>query len=186
MTTASLLSDAESRMKKTLEALNREMNTVRTGRATPSLMENVLVNYHGVPTPINQLATVTAPEARLLVIQPWDRSVISEIERSILKSSLGLNPANDGTVVRIPIPEPTEERRRDLVKVVRRHAEESRVAVRNIRRDAIEKIRAMERNKELSQDESRRNQDQIQKLTDSYIGKVDTAAAEKEAEVLEV
>ena len=186
MATASLLSYAESRLNKTRESLHREINTVRTGSATPSLLENVLVNYHGIPTPINQLATVTAPEARLLVLQPWDRSVISEIERSILKSSLGLNPANDGTAVRIPIPEPTEERRRDLVKVVRRNAEESRVAVRNIRRDAIEKIRAMERNKELSQDESRRNQDQIQKLTDSYIGKVDTAAAEKEAEVLEV
>ena len=136
--------------------------------------------------PLNQLSTVTAPEARLLVIQPWDRSIISEIERSILKSSLGLNPSNDGSVVRIPIPEPTEERRRELVKVVKRHAEESRVAVRNIRRDTIEKIRAMERNKDLSQDESRRNQDQTQKLTDSYISKVDTAAAEKEAEVLEV
>ena len=186
MTTASLINDAESRMKKTLEALTREMNTVRTGRATPSLLENVLVNYHGVSTPLNQLSTVTAPEARLLVIQPWDRSIISEIERSILKSSLGLNPSNDGSVVRIPIPEPTEERRRELVKVVKRLAEESRVAVRNIRRDTIEKIRAMERNKELSQDESRRNQDQTQKLTDSYVSKVDIAAAEKEAEVLEV
>lgn len=182
----SLLSEAESRMHKAIEVLKREMNTIRTGRANPALVENVIVDYHGVPTPLNQLATISAPEARLLVVQPWDRQVISQIERGILKSGLGLNPATDGNVIRLPLPAPTEERRRDLVKVVRRHGEEARVAVRNIRRDVLEKLRGMERAKEASQDESRRLQDQLQRLTDAFISQITTVAEEKEAEVMEV
>ena len=182
----SLHSDAESRMQKAVEALKREMNAIRTGRASPTLVENVTVDYHGVPTPLNQLATISTPEARLLVVQPWDRQAISEIERGILKSGLGLNPASDGTVIRLAIPEPTEERRRELVKVVKRQAEEARVAARNIRRDVIDKLRGMERNKELSQDENRRAQDQLQKLTDAAINQIGTAADDKEAEVMEV
>ncbi len=182
----SLLSDAETRMHKAGEVLSREMNTVRTGRASPALLEGVIVDYHGVPTPLNQLATISAPEARLLLIQPWDRHSITEIERGILKSGLGLNPAADGVLVRVPIPQPTEERRRDLVKIVRQHAEEARVAVRNVRRDVLDKLRSLERSKELSQDESRRLQDRLQKLTDAAILQINTAAEGKEAEVMEI
>ena len=182
----SLLSDAESRMQKAVEALRREMNGIRTGRASPALVENLTIDYHGVPMPLSQVATISAPEARLLVIQPWDKQVVTEIEKGILKSGLGLNPSTDGATIRVPIPQPTEERRRDLVKVVRRHAEEARVAVRNIRRDTVDKLRGMERNKEISQDESRRSQDQLQKLTDAAIGRIGVAAEEKEAEVMEV
>ena len=186
MTTSSLLSDADSRMRKTIEAMKRGMSTVRTGRASPSLVENLSVDYHGVATPLNQLASIVAPEARLVVVQPWDRHSIPEIEKSILKSNLGLNPSSDGTVVRLSIPHPTEEGRRELVKVVRKHAEEARVAVRNIRRDAIEKLRGLEHSKELSQDESRRGQDQVQKTTDALIGEVEALAKAKETEVMEV
>ncbi|MFH1140665.1 MAG: ribosome recycling factor [Chloroflexota bacterium] len=182
----SLLPDAESRMHKAGEVLKREMNTIRTGRASPALLESVIVDYHGVPTPLNQLATISAPEARLLLIQPWDRQSVTEIERGILKSGLGLNPAADGAMIRVPIPQPTEERRRDLVKVVRQHAEEARVAVRNVRRDVQDKLRAMERSKEISQDESRRLQDRLQKLTDAAIVQINASAEEKEAEVMEV
>ena len=186
MTTSSLLSDAGSRMRKTIEAMKRDMSTVRTGRASPSLVENLSVDYHGVATPLNQLASIVAPEARLVVVQPWDRRSIPEIEKSILRSNLGLNPSSDGTVVRLSIPQPTEEGRRELAKVVRKHAEGARVAVRNIRRDAIEKLRGLERDKELSQDESRRGQDEVQKTTDALIGEVDALAKVKETEVMEV
>ena len=178
MTTSSLLSDAGSRMRKTIEAMKRDMSTVRTGRASPSLVENLSVDYHGVATPLNQLASIVAPEARLVVVQPWDRRSIPEIEKSILRSNLGL--------VRLSIPQPTEEGRRELAKVVRKHAEGARVAVRNIRRDAIEKLRGLERDKELSQDESRRGQDQVQKTTDALIGEVDALAKARETEVMEV
>lgn len=181
-----LFSDAESRMRKAADALKREMNTVRTGRASPALVENLIVDYHGIPTPLNQLATISVPEARLLVIQPWDRQALSAIERGILKSSLGLNPATDGAVIRLSIPQPTEERRYELVKVVRRQAEEARVAIRNIRRDVIEKLRTMERNKELSQDDSRRSQEQLQRVTDAFISQIEVLAEAKEAEVMEV
>ena len=186
MTTSSLLSDVESRMHKSIEAMKRDMSTVRTGRASPSLVENLSVDYHGVATPLNQLSSIVAPEARLLVVQPWDRRSIPEIEKSILKSNLGLNPSSDGTVIRLSIPLPTEEGRRELSKVVRKYAEEARVAVRNIRRDAIEKLRGLERDKELSQDESRRGQDQVQKTTDTLISEVDAMAKAKESEVMEV
>jgi len=181
-----LLSNAESRMQKAVEALKRDMNTVRTGRASPALVENLSIDYHGIPTPLNQLATISVPEARLLVIQPWDRQAVSAIERGILKSDLGLNPAADGVVIRLPIPQPTEERRRELVRVVKRQAEEARVAIRNIRRDVIDKLRTMERNKELSQDDNRRSQDQLQRLTDAFVTQIEALADAKEAEVMEV
>jgi ribosome recycling factor len=186
MVTAPLLTEAESRMKKAIEALKREMGTIRTGRATPTLVENVGIDYYGVTTPLNQMATITAPEARLLVVQPWDRSALPAIEKGILKANLGLNPSSDGTVVRIPIPQPTEERRREYVKIAKRQAEEFKVEVRNIRRDLIERLRAMEKSKEISQDDNRRNQEQLQRTTDSYIGQIDSLAATKEAEVMEV
>ncbi|MBI4202128.1 MAG: ribosome recycling factor [Chloroflexi bacterium] len=186
MVTASLVTEAENRMKKALEAMKREMNSIRTGRATPALIEGVGIEYYGVTTPLNQLGTITAPEARLLVVQPWDRSALPAIEKGILKANLGLNPSSDGAVVRIPVPQPTEERRREYVRLTKRQAEEFKVEVRNIRRDLIEKLRGMEKSKEISQDENRRAQDQLQRVTDSYIGQIDALATAKEAEVMEV
>lgn len=184
MTTQSILADAESRMKKALEALRRELLTIRTGRAHPALLERITVEYYGTATPITQLATVTAPEARLLVVQPWDKSTLRLIERAIMNSELGITPINDGQVLRLPIPPLTQERRRELVRLVHRKVEEGRIAVRNIRRDALEKIRALERNKAISEDESRRTQERLQKITDTYIGQMDTLAQEKEQEIL--
>lgn len=181
-----LISDTETRMQKSLEALKREMSTVRTGRASPNVLDGVTVDYYGAPTPLNQLATISSPDATLIVVQPYDRQVIGDIERGILKAGLGLNPSNDGSVIRLPMPQPTEERRRDLVKVVKQQAEGARVAVRNIRRDVIDRLRTLERGKEISQDEVHRFQDQVQKLTDTFVGQIDSSATSKEAEVMEV
>ncbi len=186
MVTASLLTEAETRMKKALEAMKREVSNIRTGRASPTLIEGVGIDYYGVTTPLNQLGTITAPEARLLVVQPWDRSALPAIERGILKANLGLNPSSDGTIVRVPIPQLTEERRREYVKMTKRHAEEFKVEVRSIRRDLVEKLRAMEKNKEISQDDNRRTQEHLQRVTDNHIGQIDALAAAKEAEVMEV
>lgn len=183
---AELISDTGTRMEKSLEALKRDMSTVRTGRASPSVLDGVTVEYYGAPTPLNQLATVSSPDGSLLVVQPYDRQAIGDIERGILKAGLGLNPSNDGSVIRLPMPQPTEERRRDLVKLVKQQAEGARVAVRNIRRDVIDQLRALERGKEISQDEIRRFQDQVQKLTDTFVGQIDSSATSKEAEVMEV
>lgn len=185
MVTAAL-ADAEARMQKAVEALKRELATIRTGRGSPALVENLMVDYYGVPTPLNQLATISVPEARLITIHPWDRQALTSIERGILKSNLGLNPTNDGSIIRLPIPQPSEERRRELVKVVKRRVEDGRVAVRNIRRDIVERLRTMERKKELSQDESQRSQSRLQQLTDAIIAQMESLAAEKEAEVMEV
>ncbi len=185
MVTAAL-SDADTRMRRAIEALKRQLATIRTGRASPAIVENIIVEYYGAPTPLKQLATISVPEAQLIVIQPWDRGALSSIERGILKANLGLNPTNDGSVMRLLIPQPTEERRRELVKVVKRQVEEGRVEVRNIRRDILERLRIMERNKELSQDESQRSQRQLQQLTDTIIEQMDSLATEKEAEVMEV
>ena len=181
-----VLEDAGGRMEKSVGALERELGSIRTGRASPRLVENLLVDYYGVPTPMNQIASITAPEARLLVIQPWDRSALKEEEKSILRSDLGLTPNSDGAVVRISIPTLTEERRRDLARLVGRKVEDGRVAVRNIRRSGVESFRTMERNKELSEDESRRAQGEVQELTNLYIGQMDEMEKAKEAEVMEV
>lgn len=181
-----ILADAESRMKKSVEALTKELDSIRTGRASPVLLESVIVSYYGSPTPVNQLASISVPEARVLLIQPWDKQAIKDIEKGILASDLGLTPSNDGIVIRINLPIPTEERRRELVKMVGKRVEEGHVAVRNIRRDGIERLRLMEKNKELGQDEGRRAQDQLQRLTDTYIQKMDSLRKEKEAEVMEV
>lgn len=180
------LSDAETRMHSAIEALKRQLATIRTGRASPAIVENVIVEYYGTPTPLKHLASISVPEAQLIVIQPWDREALSSIERGILKANLGLNPTNDGSIMRLVIPRPTEERRRELVKVVKHRVEEGRVEVRNIRRDIVEQLRTMERNKELSQDENQRSQRQLQQLTNSIIEQMDSLAAEKEAEVMEV
>ena len=181
-----VLIDGEIRMEKTLEALGRDLNTLRTGRATPALLENVTIDYYNTPTALNQIASGSAPEARLIVIQPWDKGSIKDIEKSLQKSEMGFNPNNDGTVIRLPIPPLTQERRRDLVKVLKRKVEDGKVAVRNVRRDSIEQLRAMEKNKQISQDENRRAQDQIQKVTDSFVGKMDQVSSDKESEIMQV
>jgi len=181
-----ILRQAEQRMKKTVEALKMELASIRTGHATPALVEHLKVEYAGVPTPLNQLAGISAPEARLLVIQPWDRSCISNIEKAMLKSDLGLTPVSDGTLIRINIPSLTEERRQELTKVVRKRVEERKIAIRNLRRDAIEDLKKLEKGKEISQDELRRAQDQLQKLTDSFIAGTEQVGRDKEAELAEV
>jgi ribosome recycling factor len=180
------MSDTDTRMQKSLDALKRELNSIRTGRATPALVESLAVDYYGVPTPLNQLASISVPEARVLMIQPWDKQSLKDVEKGILRSDLGLVPNNDGTVIRINIPTLTEERRRELVRLVGRKLEDGHVSVRNIRRDSLEQLRSMERDKELSQDENRRAQDQLQRVTDSYIGQMDEMREAKNVEVMEV
>lgn len=169
-----------------MEALKIELASIRTGRATPALVEHLKVDYAGVPTPLNQLAGISAPEARLLVIQPWDRSSIDSIAKAILKSDLGLTPISDRALIRINIPALTEERRQELMKAVRKRVEERKIAIRNLRRDAIEDLKRLEKNKEISQDELRRAQDQLQKLTDSFIAGTEQVGRDKEAELAEV
>ena len=185
-TVEEVLSDADSRMSKAVDALERELSSLRTGRATPSLLENLTVDYYGVPTPLNQLATITAPEARLVMIQPWDRQALRDVEKSILKSEMGFNPSNDGNVIRVPVPPLSKERRLELVKVLKRKIEDGKVAARNVRRDAIEALRARERGKAISQDDNRRAQDQLQKATNSYIAQIDEVSSAKETEIMQV
>jgi ribosome recycling factor len=177
--------DAEDRMKKSVEHLHHELTRIRTGRATPALLDVVKVQYYGSAVPINQVSTVSAPEPRLLVIQPWEKGMIGEIEKAILQSDLGLNPTNDGNVVRVPIPELSEERRQDLLKLVKKFCEETRIAIRNIRRDANDSIKGLERDHEISEDQSHDNLDKIQKFTDEYIKKVDEQYEIKEREILQ-
>ena len=180
-----IFSETNTKMGKSIEALGKELAAIRTGRATPLLVDQIKVDYHGVPTPLNQMATISVPEARMIVIQPWDRHAHSSIEKAILKSDLGLNPASDGIVIRLRIPLLTEERRKELARVVRKRVEESKVAVRNIRRSALEEFRELERKKEISQDEQKRAEERLQKLTDSFVEEVERAGREKEAELLE-
>jgi ribosome recycling factor len=177
---------AEAKMKASVEVLRRELATIRTGRAAPALVEHLHVDYYGAETPLQQLANISAPEARTLVIQPYDRNAIPGIEKAILKSELGLTPNNDGQVIRLQIPRLTEERRKDLVKLVRRHVEEGRVAVRNVRREANDHLKEMEKAKSLSADDDKRAQDRLQKLTDTYVKQIDDVGHAKEAEVMEV
>jgi len=184
MTVNDIYRDAESRMKKSLEHLHHELTRIRTGRATPALLDVVKVQYYGSTMPLNQVSTVSAPEARMLVVQPWDKGMIGEIEKAILTSDLGLNPTNDGNVVRVPIPELSEERRQDLLKVIRKMCEETRVAMRNVRRDANEHVKVLEKKHEVSEDESHKMLDKIQKMTDEYIKKVDEHFHSKETDIL--
>jgi len=181
-----ILRDAQQRMQKAVEATRRELQGLRTGRAHPGLVEHIRVEYYGTTVPLNQLATISAPEPRLLVIQPWDKSALRNIERALMQSELGLVPTSDGNVLRVPIPPLTEERRQDLVRVARRLAEEGRVAIRNIRREAKEMIEELEDGGEISEDEARRAQEELQKLTDRFVGEVDALLQRKEAEILEV
>lgn len=172
-------------MEKVLNDLQHEMSHIRTGRASVSLLDNVRVDYYGTPTPVNQLATLHVPEASLLTVQPWDVSQIGSIERAIRSADLGLNPSNDGKLIRVPIPVLTEERRKDLVKKLHQVAEEHRVALRNIRRDANEAVKKLSKDKTISEDDDRRAHEEIQKMTDGHIQKLDQAAKAKEKEILE-
>jgi ribosome recycling factor len=180
------LADCERRMDKTIEATRTEFNSVRTGRASTALLDRITIDYYGTPTPLNNMATIGAPEARLLTVQPYDASQIKAIEKAIMESDLGLTPSNDGKIVRLPIPQLTEERRKELVKVVRRYAEEGKVAVRNVRRDVMRHLEDLVRNGEVGDDEERRGEAQVQKLTDDHVKRIDELLKHKEAEILEV
>jgi len=181
-----ILVDVEDRMKKAIDFLTKDLAALRAGRANPAMVEKIMVEYYGTPTPLNQLSNITVPEARLLVIQPWDKSSIPDIERAILKSDLGVNPNNDGNVIRIAIPQLTEESRKDLVKVVRKRAEEAKVAVRNIRREGNDMIKSSEKEKLISEDESKKGLDDVQKVTDKYIKDIDEIMKAKEKDIMEV
>ena len=181
-----LQKDAAGKMTRTIESFRKELGKVRTGRASFSLLDGIKVDYYGTPTPLQQVATLSAPESRLITVTPWDAKMIGPIEKAIQASGLGLNPSSDGKTVRIPIPPLTEERRKELVKLVKKMAEDSRVAVRNIRREAIERIKEKEKKKEISEDEMKRGQERIQKETDAFIKKIDDILKAKEQEILEV
>ncbi len=181
-----VFSETEVKMKKTVEHFQSELASMRAGRATPALLEKITVDYYGQPTPVNQTATISVPEPRLLVIQPWDKSQIEAIEKAILKSDLGINPTNDGNVIRLAVPQLTEERRQQLVKNVRRLAEEEKVAIRNIRREGNDLLKDLEKEGEISEDDLRRNLDEIQEMTNTYIGEIDQLLSQKEEEILEV
>jgi len=176
----------EEKMRTSIEVLKRELATIRTGHATPALIEHIKVEYAGVPTPLNQIASISAPGVRLLVIQPWDKSSTHSIEKAILKSDLGLNPASDGSVIRINIPPLTEERRQELIKVARGRVEKERIVIRNLRREAMDELKGLEKNKDISKDELKRVLDQLQKLTDSFIADAEQVGRDKEVELREV
>ncbi|MGI6652710.1 MAG: ribosome recycling factor [Christensenellales bacterium] len=177
---------AKGKMEKTREVLRRELQSLRAGRANPQLLDRITVDYYGAQTPLNQMANISAPEPRLLTISVWDVKAIPLVEKAILKSDLGLNPANDGKIIRLVIPELNEERRRELTKLVRKTAEESKVAVRSIRRDAMEQIKKLEKDSAISEDDRRRGEDELQKITDAAVKEIDVLADEKEKEIMEV
>lgn len=180
------LKNIEEKMKNSIKGFRTDLATIRTGHASPALVEHIRVEYAGVPMPLNQLAGISAPEAGLLVIQPWDKNSLREIEKAISKSELGLNPTNDGNIIRIAIPPLSEERRQELIKIVHRHTEERRVTVRNLRHEALNELKKLEKEKAVSQDELKRSQDQLQKLTDFYILEAEKLAKSKEQELTEV
>ena len=177
--------DLKDRMEKTVQALEKSFTKIRTGRATPALLDGLSADYYGSPTPLTQMASITAPEPRLLMIQPWDAQAMGEIEKAILKSELGLTPQNDGKVIRITIPTLTQERRKELSKLVKKNAEEAKVAVRNIRRDANEMLKELKKDKEISEDDQKKAEEQVQKITDEFIKQVDASATVKEKEIME-
>jgi len=181
-----IYADIEERMKKALEVVHRELMGIRTGKATPALLEGVKVEYYGNMTPLNQVANISVPDHKLLVIQPWDKTLIGEIVKAIQKSNLGLTPISDANIIRLPIPPLTEERRKDLVKLVKKLVEDGKVAIRNIRRDANENVKKSEKDKKISEDDSRKGQEKVQEMTDKYIKNLDEIANKKEKEVMEV
>ena len=180
------LADAESRMAKSIEALHRDLNTIRTGRASPAILDRITVEYYGTPTPLNQMANISVPESRLLVIQPWDKGVIPDIERALQKSDIGITPSSDGVVIRLAIPALTEERRKQLVKQVHSQIEDAKVAIRNVRRDANDHLKKLLKDKLISEDNEKDGLDQVQKLTDQHIAKLNDVAAQKEKDVMTV
>ena len=181
-----VLAEVESKMTKAIDVLKRELASIRTGRASPGLVERIQVEYYGTPTPINQLASISVPEPRLLVIQPWDKNMIGPIEKAIMKSDLGITPTNDGKLIRLVIPQLSEERRKELVKVARKRDEDAKVAIRNDRRQGLEDLKEMEKEKIISEDDLKRAQERLQKLTDKYIEQAGQICAAKEKEILEV
>ncbi|CAM3704363.1 ribosome recycling factor [Mesobacillus zeae] len=181
-----VIANAKDRMTKAIQAYSRELASIRAGRASASLLDRITVDYYGAPTPVNQLAGISVPEARLLVIQPYDKTILGEIEKAIMKSDLGINPTNDGSVIRIAIPQLTEERRKELAKQVKKESEEAKVGVRNIRRDANDDLKKLEKNGEITEDAHRGYSEDVQKLTDEFISKIDQITKEKEKEILEV
>lgn len=181
-----IYSDLKDRMDKAVASLVKGFGKIRTGRATPALLDGLNADYYGTPTPLAQMASITAPEPRLLMIQPWDAQAMGEIEKAILKSELGLTPQNDGKVIRISIPTLTQERRKELSKLVKKNGEDAKVAIRNIRRDANEMLKDLKKDKEISEDDQKKAEEQVQKITDDFIKQVDAAAAAKEKEIMEV
>lgn len=181
-----ILNDAEQRMQKSVESLKSELAKVRTGRAHPSLLEHITVDYYGSETPLSQVASIGVEDARTLTVTPWEKNMVQAVEKAIMTSDLGLNPNSAGTVIRIPMPQLTEDRRRDLVKVVRQEGENGKIAIRNIRRDANSDFKSLEKEKEISEDDERRAQEQVQKLTDKYVKEIDEILKEKEADLMKV
>ena len=181
-----ILSTAQTKMQKTIEVLRVDLASVRAGRASASLLDKVMVEYYGTPTPVNQVASVTVPEPRMIVIQPWEKNLLKDIERAIMKSDLGLNPNSDGSVIRLNLPQLTEERRKELVKTVHKKAEDARVSIRNLRREANDSVKKAEKAKEITEDEAKKANDDIQKMTDKFIKEVDTVMEHKEKEVMEI
>ena len=181
-----ILEDAESRMQKSIEALKNELAKIRTGRAHSSLLDHITVEYYGSNVPLSQVANIATEDARTLSVTPWEKPMVQAVEKAIMNSDLGLNPASAGTVIRVPVPALTEERRRDLVRVVKGEAEGTRVAIRNIRRDANSDLKMLEKEKEISEDDERRGQDNVQKLTDQYVQEVETVLGEKEKDLMEI
>jgi len=181
-----VIKDMEERMSKAISTLKKDLASLRAGRANPAMLDRILVDYYGTPTPISQLATISVPEPRMLTIQPWDKSVLKDIDRAIQQSDLGISPSNDGSVIRLVIPPLTEERRKELVKLAAKSGEEAKVAIRNIRRDANDEIKKLEKAATISEDESRRHQETVQKITDKFIAEVDKIVKEKEKDIMEV
>jgi len=176
----------ESKMKKTVEMLSNQFSAIRAGRANPSVLDQIKVEYYGTPTPINQIASISTPDPRTLMIQPWDAASLKPIEKALMTSELGINPSNDGRFIRLVFPQPTEERRKELIKQVSKFAEESKVAIRNIRRDAVEKFKAQKKKSEITEDDLTETEKDLQKLTDNYIKEIDKVAQKKEAEIKEI
>lgn len=181
-----VIANTKEKMDKGIQAFSRELASIRAGRASASLLDRLTVNYYGAPTPVNQLGSISVPEARMLVITPYDKSILGDIEKAILKSDLGLNPVNDGNIIRLSVPALTEERRRDLVKQVKKEAEEAKVAIRNVRRDGNDDLKKLEKNGEITEDALRGFSDDVQKMTDEHIAKIDQLAKDKEKEIMEV
>ena len=186
LTPETILADVDLKMNQSIEALKRDLNTLRSGRATPSLIENVSIDYYGVATPLKQIASISAPDASAILVQPWDKQALQEIEKSLMKSEMGFNPSNDGNNITVPIPPLNQERRQEMVRLLKRKIEDGKVSIRNVRRDGVESLRKMEKDKLISQDQSHRAQDQLQKATDSHTKDADQVATAKEAEIMQV